>query len=319
MMREGKEAVDLSEMYAVYKIYLDKAERYIRLRGKANFSEGSLGHDVINVMDQYGVVPESAYRGMRQEDGSLDHTQLVKEMEKLMKKLLKLQKKGDLPEMWRDQVADLLITHLDLPPEEFYHEGKMYSSREFADEVVGLDPEDYVSFTSFSHRPMYKSFVLEVPDNYSQGAFYNVHIDELKEIAMNALQKGYTIEWDCDVSNGGFSARRGIAIVPDRDMMMAEGIEDQWSAPGPEVQVTQEMRQEAFDSFVLTDDHLMHIVGLAKDQENNLYYVVKNSWGSIGEKEGYVYVSEAYFKMNTISILLHKDAVPAHLAEKIDW
>ena len=321
MIREGKASLDLSEMYAVYLTYLDKAERYLRLKGQANFSQGSLGHDVVNVLNQYGMMPEEAYSGKKLGATIHDHDAMEKELNKLLKKLLKQQKKGELAADWREQVKAVLNAHMGEPPAEFMYKGAQYTSRRFADEVVALDPQDYVSFTSFSHRPMYKDFVLEVPDNYSHGTFYNVHIDELKEIAMNAIQQGYSIEWDCDVSDKGFSGKRGIAIVPleDWNTMSDEAKEAKWRTPGPEKVVTEEMRQAAFDKFILTDDHLMHIVGLAKDQENTLYYLVKNSWGAKGEMGGYIYVSEAYFKMNTVSILIHKNAVPAHIADKIQW
>ena len=203
MIRMGKDPVDLSEMYTVYYTYLDKAERYMRLKGKASFSEGGLGHDVISVLDQYGAVPEDAFSG-KNEGENHDHEEMVKELNKLLKKLLKQQKKGDLSPDWREEVMMVLDKHLGLLPYKFYHDNEEYTSTRFAEEVVGLNPNDYVSFTSFSHRPMYKPFVLEVPDNYSQGRFYNVHINELKGIALYALQQNFTIVVDGDVSDKAF-------------------------------------------------------------------------------------------------------------------
>ncbi|MEZ4686566.1 MAG: C1 family peptidase [Bacteroidia bacterium] len=301
LVRLGKPMVNFSEMYSVYHTYLRKAENYIRRHGTANFDEGSLGHDAIFALEHYGMVPESEYSGLREGQDRHDHGKMVKEMKKYLKKALK-KAKGEVPENWEVDIRSILNEYLGTPPAT----GQRY----------GLNPDDYISFTSFSHQPWYEQFVLEVPDNWSNGTFYNLPMNELQQLVEHALREGYTVTWDGDVSEKGFSARRSLAIYP-ADPSEA-GMAAAMNAPSSESEVSTTQRQKAYDMWDLTDDHLMHITGLAKDQNGKLYYKVKNSWGPIGPGQGFLYMSQAYFSYGTISILLHKDAVPNPLKEKLE-
>lgn len=317
MIRQGKEVVDLSEMYSARQTFLNKAERYLRFQGKANFSQGALGHDVMDVLAVHGAFPEAAFDGKIDHEAPHDHGAVEKELKIYLDSLLK--NKRSIDENWKAHAEEILDTHLGVLPETFIYEGTYYTAKKFAEEVVGVNPDDYVSFTSFSHHPFYKPFVLEVPDNFSHGLFYNLPIDELTQIAEHALKNGYSIEWDGDVSDKGFNPRNGLAIVPEIDWaeLDKEGKKNLFKAPVDEKEVTQAIRQTAFDTYSLTDDHLMHLTGMVKDQTGKNYYTVKNSWGEVGPLNGYLYMSEAYFKLGTVSILIHKDAIPTEILEKL--
>ncbi|MCB0687714.1 MAG: aminopeptidase, partial [Saprospiraceae bacterium] len=206
--------------------------------------------------------------------------------------------------------------HLGPLPTTFEYDGKSWDAKSFAEAYVGLNAKDYVSLTSFNHHDLYTYFVLEIPDNYVHGSFFNVTLNDLTNITDHALKQGYSVVWDCDVSERGFSARQGLAIVPS-DAMLADSRQRPFDKPSPEVKITPVMRQEEFDNYGLTDDHLMHIVGLAQDQEGQEYYYVKNSWGKGVGLDGYLFASRPYFELNTISITVHKDAIPSDLELKI--
>jgi bleomycin hydrolase len=318
VLRKGGPMHDLSDMYSVWHTYQDKAEKYVRYHGTTNFSEGSLGHDVLNVLDEHGMVPEAVFDGLPEGVSSFDHSRLVKELKTYLDELLSSK---PLPPDWRDQVTDILNKHLDPPPSTFTYQGESYTPRSFADDILGLDADDYISLTSFTHHPYYQPFVLEVPDNFSAGQFYNLPLEALISVTDHALRNGFSIEWDGDVSEAGFAARQGLAIYPEKEWseMSEEEKKEAFRQPVPQKEVSPELRQQAFESQIMTDDHLMHVVGMAKDQEGNKYYIIKNSWGdkNMGFDEGFVYASESYFKRNTISILVHKDALPPLIQKKL--
>jgi len=307
-IRLGKGQHDLSEMYAVRNIYKDKARNYVLRQGKANFSQGSLAHDPLFVAHRYGIVPEAAYSGLLEGEEKHDHG----EMEAMMKGMLDaLLKRKNLSPKWKGAMEQVLDVYLGGAPEEFTYNGKSYTPKSFA-ESLGINPADYVQITSFTHHPFYRPFVLEIPDNYSNGLFYNVPMNELEAIVDNAVKGGFSIAWDGDVSEKGFSAKEGIAVLP-----VDKKREDLFTKPGKELVVTPEARQAAFESFSTTDDHLMHLAGIAKDKEGTKYYQIKNSWGEISEFKGYLYMSQAYFQMKTVSVLVHKEAIPAEIAKKL--
>lgn len=300
LIRMGAENPDLSEMFAVKNIYRDKAFNYIYRQGKANFSQGSLSHDVMRSFVKFGAVPESVFMGRSSENTPHNHS----EMEKALKGMLDgIMKKDKLTDKWPDAVDAVLDVYLGSAPSEFKVDGKTYTPQSYA-ESLGIDSDNYISITSFTHHPFETSFILEIPDNYSNGSFYNLPIERVMKIIDKALDKGYSIAWDGDVSEKGFSARKGIAVLPEDPER-----EDLFEKPGPEKKVTQKMRQEAFASKATTDDHLMHLVGTARDQDGNKYYIVKNSWGEISPFKGYVYMSEAYVKMKTVAIFLNKEGM----------
>lgn len=308
LIRMGKGRVNLSEMFNVRKVYEDKALNYVLRQGKANFSEGSLAHDVINTIDKYGVVPEEAYTGLV--SGALihDHGELSQSLKMYLEGVIKSGKPGL---SWLDATNNILDSYLGVVPEKFEFKGKEYTPKSFANEL-GLFAGDYLHFTSFMHHPFNNYFILEIPDNYSNQSYFNVPLNELVQIVNNALEEGYTISWDGDVSEKGFSQSRGLAILPaqyEKGELFDKYLD--------EVEVTQENRQENFFHYTTTDDHLMHLVGKAKDKQGNVYYKIKNSWGESGVYRGYLYMSEAYFKMKTVGITVHKDAVPKSILEKM--
>ncbi len=308
VIRKGKGSHDLSEMFVVRNVYRDKAKNYVLRQGKANFSQGSLAHDLINVAEKYGVVPESVYSGKL--DGAEVHNH--SEMEAALKGMLDgILGRKSLSSKWSEAFDCVVDVYLGAMPDEFTYGGKVYTPVTYA-ESLDINPDEYVNITSYTHHPFYNQFVLEIPDNYSNGSFYNVPMEEMEKIVDNAVKNGYSIAWDGDVSEKGFSAKDGIAVLP-----VDEKREDLFVVPGEEVEVTQELRQTTFESYATTDDHLMHLTGIAKDEKGNKYYLIKNSWGEIGEFKGYLYMSEAYFQLKTVSVLVHKDAIPKEIAKKM--
>ncbi len=313
VLRIKKQSVDLSEMYAVRHIYTQKLRNYYLRQGKANFGEGSLAHDVFNVLKYEGVMPETAYNG-NPNAGELDHSGLVAALEGLAKASMGNGKTQPWPVLnaWSEQTLKYYMGDLPLT---FGYDNKSYRPQEWA-ESLGLRYDNYIYLTSFIHHPFYEPFVLEVPDNFSNGAYMNVKLEELLNSVNNALNKGYTVIWDGDTSEDGFAHEDGLAVLPLR-------ADDELSfldKPMPEMQVTQESRQRDFETLQTTDDHLMHIVGRATDQSGNNYYIVKNSWGS-DERDnpykGLLYMSEAYFKQKTVAVIFHKEGLEKDLAAKI--
>jgi bleomycin hydrolase len=311
IIRLGKGSHDISEMYNVRMTYPKKAERFVRFQGKAQFGPGSLNHDVINVVRDYGMVPDAVYSGLKNGMSEHDHTEMDAMLEGMLKALIEKRTAG-AGNSYLTAVEGVLEAYLGEAPEQFTYNGKSYTPASFRD-AMGIKPNDYVSLTSFSHHPFYQSFVLEVPDNFSGGSYWNVTIDELEKTVVDALSKGFSVAWDADVSERGFSFRNGVAILPQADVAR----EDYFKKIVPEIVVTQVNRQEGFDNYQTTDDHLMHIVGTAKDQNGGLYFVIKNSWGEGNPHQGYQYISSAYFRMKTVGILLHKDAVPSAIKSKL--
>lgn len=307
IMRRGKGSPDLSEMFVVRNIYKDKARNYVLRQGKANFSQGSLSHDVFRAIDMAGVVPESEFSGL---NGGKKHNH--SEMEAALKGMLDgILKQKRLSKSWQKAVDCVLGVYIGTAPEQFVVNGKTHTAKSYAADL-GIKSSDYVSITSFTHHPFYEKFILEIPDNYSNGSFYNLPIDELTAITENALKMGYTVAWDGDVGEKGFSAKEGIAVLP-----ADEKREDLFKKPGKETAVTQAARQENFESYATTDDHLMHLVGSSKDQNGNPYFIIKNSWGEIGPFKGFLHMSKPYFKMKTMAILVHKDAIPKGIKERM--
>lgn len=310
IIRMGKAKMDLSEMYVVRHVYPAKADKYIRMHGSSNFGEGSLGHDLINAVADYGIVPNEVYSGLQNGSDFHDHSEMSSVLKSMLDSYIS---QKHLSSQWRHAYNAVLDVYLGKVPESFEYKGKNYTPTSFRD-YLGIRTEDYVSISSFTHHPYYKPFIVEVPDNWSNGSFYNVMLDDLVEITKDAIRKGYTIEWDADVSNKGFNSKVGIAIEAENENNIT------FETIHKEKIVSAEMRQENFDNYTTTDDHLMHITGLAKDQNGTVYFIVKNSWGTNrGQKgyEGYLYVSESYFRMNTISILLHKGGVIKSMAKKL--
>lgn len=333
ILRNGGEEVDLSEMFVVRHVYSDKAKRHVRMHGHFNFGGGGALNDPFDVMKNYGLVPEEAYTGLQYGENNHVHGELDLVLSEYVEAVIE-NKNRKLTTAWHNGFNGILDAYLGKTPESFDYKGKNYTPRTFADEVVKLNPNDYVYLTSFTHHPFYEKFIVEVPDNWSWQKFYNIQLDELIQVMDNAIDNGHSIGWASDVSEKGFSWRNGVAIVPETDAEELAGSEkEKWEKmtekerqermfsfdePVPEKNITQEMRQEAFDNYQTTDDHGMHIVGLAKDQNGNEYYKVKNSWDNKNVYEGYFYVSKPFVRYKTMSIVVHKDALPKEIKKKLN-
>jgi bleomycin hydrolase len=307
-IRMGHGSQDFSEMYVVRNVYKDKARNYVMRQGKANFSQGSLSHDLIRVIGDHGMVPESVYSGKLAGDQKHDHGEMAAVLKGMLDGVLKQKR---LSKKWMKAFDAVVDTYLGEAPQQFTYEGKKYSADTYA-KKMGLDADNYVNITSFTHHPFYKNFVLEIPDNYSNGTFYNLPIEDVQAIVENAINKGYSVAWDGDVSEKGFSSKNGMAIVPEDAKR-----EDLFVNPGQEKMVTQEMRQEQFESYSTTDDHLMHLTGISKDKQGTKYFLIKNSWGEVSEYKGYLYMSASYLQLKTVAILVHKDAIPTRIKNKM--
>lgn len=314
MIRMGKEPVDISEMFTVRMVYLDKAERYVRMHGEINFAQGGALPDVMYVIRKYGAVPQSVYTGLKADEEINNHSELESVLKAQLDQVIKNPNKKLSPS-WKKAVEATLDAYLGAYPSEFEYNGKKYTPRSFADEVIGIDPDDYLQFTSFIHQPMYEEVIIEVPDNWAWGTSFNVSLDELEQVTDNSLKEGYTVGWATDVSEEGFSLKNAIAIVPE-----GKADADQYFlSPGKQMTITPEIRQEAYDNYSTTDDHGMQITGLIRDQTGGEYYLVKNSWGERPNayRAGYLHVSKEFFRYKTISVLVHKDAVPKAVMKKI--
>jgi len=332
LLRLDKGDYDLSEMFVVRNAYQDKAEKYVRWHGKINFSGGGGFSDVTMCYQDFGMVPESVYDGLVIGEELHTHGEMDAVLNAYVDAVLK-NKNRKLSPVWLTGLGCMLDAYLGVYPSTFEYEGTEYTPESFA-KMLGLDMSNYVELTSYTHHPFYSTFVLEIPDNWMHSYVYNFPLDELMEVFDNAIDKGYSIAWGADVSDKGFSWKNGVAIVPDADLEDMSGTEkERWEAlttkekdkslysfdgPGAEKAVTQEMRQEAFDNFETTDDHGLLITGTAKDQDGNMYYIVKNSWGTTGnDYKGYLYTSVPFARYKTMSIMLHKDAIPKDIREKL--
>jgi bleomycin hydrolase len=328
LIRTGKGIHDLSEMYVVRWGYVEKAINYIRMNGKCNFEQGGEGHDIPYIIGKYGIVPEEVYRGLDYGQSRHNHDEMLALLQGMMEKL-KSNPGGTYTKVWIQAVEGVLDAYLGKVPRTFQYKGKEYTPQTFA-ASLGLNMDDYKALTSFTHHPYNKPFTIEVPDNWSMQQAWNVTPDELTQTTIDALKNGYTVAWAADVSEKGFSFRDGLGIIPVNDTLVKKKGDDSrffndagamrsgsaFDQPYPEKQITAELRQDEFDRQLTTDDHGMHITGLLTDQNGTLYFKVKNSWGTANHCGGYLYVSEAYFRLKTISIMLHKDAIDKKLKQK---
>jgi bleomycin hydrolase len=312
-LRIGKgKNINLSEMYVVRKMYPLKASNYVRMHGKANFGEGGGFPDDLLCLREYGLVPQSVYDGNRVK--TYNHAEMTAILDGMVKKIGATE--STINPNWNKAVDGVLNAYIGDAPEKFEYNGKSYTPKTFAKEL-GLDADDYVMITSFTHHPYYQQFVLEVPDNWNWDKMYNVPLNELTTIAENAIQNGYTIAWASDVSEKGFNFGQGLAIVPDVASLTPEQLGKAFTEPVKELTITPEIRQQAFDNYETQDDHGMHIVGMAKDQNGKVFFRVKNSWGTANPGSGYFYASEPFFAYKTTSIMLNKKAIPADIAKKL--
>ena len=331
LLRLNKGDCNFSEMFVVYHTMLDRAVNYVRLHGDASFSPGGSFYDVLYCWRHYGIVPDKAMpAGVMYGDTLANHSDLDAAAKAYVDVIAKSTASKISP-LWRRPLEAIYETYLGKLPQEFTYKGKKYTPRSFADSF-GLNMNDYVSLTSYSHHPFYEAFALEIQDNWRGARSYNLPIDELMQVMRNAVNTGYTIAWGSDVSEEGFT-RNGIAVMPDvkkgaeltgSDMAHWLGLSkadrraELTSRPLPEMTVTQQMRQEAYDNWETTDDHGMLIYGLAKDQNGKQYFMVKNSWGLSGKYKGFWYASEAFVAYKTMNIVVHKNAIPKEILKKLN-
>ena len=340
LLRMGKGEYDLSEMYVVEKTYNDRAAAAVRTHGDVSFSQGGAFNDVLYCLRHYGMVPDEVMpAGAMYGDTLSNHTELSALTDAMVAavakgKLKKLQMSPDGQPLWLKAIAAVHEAYLGPIPEKFTYKGVTYTPKSFG-ESLGLNPDDYVSITSYTHHPFYEQFVLEIQDNWRWGQSWNLPLDEMMEVFDYAIDNGYTIAWGADVSEPGFRyTRKGFAVLPATDGKAAAKVgsdQAKWSGmsateiadeaakhPTPQRWVTQEERQQAYDNWETTDDHGMLIFGKAKDQMGNEYYMVKNSWGLYnGEFGGNFFCSKAFVRYKTMNIVVHKDAIPAHIKAKL--
>jgi len=330
LLRMGKPEVDLSEMYVVHKSYSDKADKFVRMNGTSNFAGGGSFYDVMYTLKNQGIVPDSLMNGYNYGEDKHRHGELDALTRAYVDVIVKNPNKR-LSTAWKAGFDGILDAYLGKIPTEFTLKGKKYSPITYA-QSLGLNMDDYVSLTSFTHHPFYSKFVIEIPDNWRWEESYNLPLDEFNAVFDNAIDKGYTIAWGSDVSEKGFT-RNGVAVNPEVKKENLPGSDQaKWlnisqkemeekiykvKGPQPEVKVTQELRQKSFDNFETTDDHGMVIYGTAKDQNGTKYYLVKNSWGTDSKYKGIWYASESFVMHKTINIVVHKDAVPKAILKKL--
>lgn len=331
LLRMGKGEYDLSEMYIVRQKYLNQMDDNYFRQGKGNIGEGSLAHTFKNAYKQVGIVPEEVYSGLLNDAKNHNHGPWLRYFKALAE--ANVASKQRTPQYY-SLINNLFDTYLGKLPETFTYKGKEYTPESFT-ESLGLNMDDYIELTSFTHKPYYETFSPEVPDNWENQQMYNLPLDELIEAMDYALNQGYTICWDGDVSEQGFSFKKGIAINPQVEDVKDYSTTDRarfekmqkyqrldevfkFEHPYPEVNVTPEVRQTGYEKFVTTDDHLMHITGIAKDQNGTKYYITKNSWGADGNKfGGYLNMSESYVRAKTICVMVHKDSLPKETKKKL--
>ena len=331
LLRMGKGTYDLSEMFIVRQKYMNQLQDNYLRRGDGNIGQGSLSHTFMNAYRQVGIVPEEVYTGINYDSEKHNHSEMVRYMHAIADVAVKAKQRS--PE-YDKLIANPFDTYLGKLPEKFTYKGKEYTPKSFA-ESLGLNMDDYIELTSFTHHPYYVKFDVEVPDNWEHSLMYNLPLDEMMQTVDYALNNGYTVCWDGDVSEKGFSFTNGVAINPEvkkvedlsntdrarfEKLGEKERLEEvfKFERPYPEINVTPEVRQAGFESFVTTDDHLMHLTGIAKDQNGTKYYITKNSWGTDRNKfGGYLNMSESFVRAKTIYVMVHKDAIPKAIKGKL--
>jgi bleomycin hydrolase len=319
MIRIGKQPVELSQIYTARNAYIEKGKNYVRMHGAITLGDGGALHDVINMYRKYGALPQSQYTGLNYGTTNNKFAEMAAMQEGVLAAAVK-NPNGELSPNWIKAYTAVVDTYLGEVPESFEYKGKKYTPQTFAKEVVGLNADDYVELSSFSDQQLYKPFVLMVPDNWSLDMVYNVKLNELTDVIDNALKKGYTVGWAGDVSEKGFSWKNGVAYIPAKNFteMTAEEKDGMFLGPKQELEITDAIRQKAFDNYQTQDDHGMHIVGLSKDQNGKEYYIVKNSWGATNDYKGYLYMTKAFVKYKTTAILLNKGGLPKDVAKNLN-
>ncbi|QEL03646.1 aminopeptidase [Olivibacter sp. LS-1] len=318
MIRNGREPVEISQLFTARNVYIEKGKNYVRLHGGLSLGEGGQLHDVINMYRKYGAVPRDVYTGLNYGTEGNKLAEMSAMTDAILAAVVK-NPNGKLTPNWISAYTNTIDTYLGKVPETFNYKGKSYTPKSFAKEVIGLNADDYIELSSFKDHPYYSKFTLLIPDNWSFDQVYNVSMTDITAIIDHALKNGYTVGWATDVSEKGFSWKNGVAYVPEEayEKMTEEEKATMFNGPKPELAITEDLRQQAFDDYSTTDDHGMHIVGLAKDQNGKEYYIVKNSWGVSNDYNGYLYVTKAFVQFKTTAFMLHKGGLPKDIAKKL--
>ena len=331
LLRMGKGEHDLCESFLVYNTYMDRADKAVRTHGDASFSQGGSFYDAIYCLKHYGIVPQNAmpFPGSLYGDSLFNFNQL----DAVASAYVGAIAKGNLKKIsptWKSDLSNIYKNYFGELPKTVVAGGKTYTPQQYATDYLGLNPDDYVSLTSYTHHPFYTKFILEIQDNWRWAESYNLPLDEFMEVCDAAVRNGYTFAWGADVSESYFS-RDGVARVPatlkDNDLTGSDAA--RWTGSNAqngaaiktsndEKTITQELRQLGYDNWETTDDHGMVIYGLAKNKQGDEYFMVKNSWGDYGKYHGMFYASKAYVAYKTMNILIHKSAIPAHIAKKLN-
>lgn len=318
MIRLGKQPVELSQIFSARNVYVEKGKNYVRMHGAVTLGDGGSLHDVINMYKKYGTVPREVYTGLNYGTDKNKFAEMAALIEGVLTAVVK-NPNGELTPSWEKAYASVIDSYLGKVPDNFAYKGKNYTPQSFAKEVVGINPDEYVEMSSFTSAPYYQKTLLAVPDNWSFDQVYNVKVNDMTDVIDNALKKGYTVAWATDVSEKSFSWKNGVAYVSTKkyDDMTAEEKADMFNGPKTEPEITAEMRQAAFDNYQTTDDHGMHIVGLAKDQTGKEYYIVKNSWGETNDYKGFLFVTKNFVKYKTTALMVNKGGIPTEIAKKL--
>ena len=328
LLRLGKGTYDLCESFVAYHTYMDRAEKAIRMHGDVSFSQGGSFYDVLYCMRHYGIVPQEAmpFPGSLYGDSLFNFNTLDAQASAYVKSIANSQMKK-IPLTWKSTLSNIYANYFGELPKTFTYKGKSYTPESFQ-KSLGLNLDDYVSLTSFTHHPFYSKFVIEVQDNWRWAESYNLPLDEFMTVMESAVRNGYTFAWGADVSETGFS-RNGIATVPAKSYkndltgsdaarwMGTNGKQMKEADSKDELTITQQLRQTAYDNWETTDDHGMVIYGLAKDPQGKEYFMVKNSWGEYGRYKGSFYASKPYVAYKTMNILINKNAIPKDIRKKL--
>ena len=324
---------DLCESFVANKTYMDRAIQVVRLHGDCQFAQGGSAYDPLYVLQNYGICPEDAmpFPGSLYGDSLNNFNEFFEIMTPYVTTIARSNAKK-ISNQWKVGLQGILDAYLGKCPEKFTYQGKQYTPKSFA-ASLGLNFDDYVSFTSYTHHPFWQSFAVEVQDNWRNPLSWNVPIEYLEKIIDNAIMNGYTVAWGGDVSEEGFT-RSGLAYAYDTKKVpslagsdMAHWLKltktekknmiDSLGCRAPEIVPTQKLRQERYDNWELTDDHGMLIYGIAKDQYGKEYYMVKNSWGLSGEYKGIWYMTKAFIAANTMDYMVNKNAIPKDIRKKM--
>jgi bleomycin hydrolase len=316
LIRMGNEALDISESFFVRHNFPKKADKYVRRHGRFQFGPGGLAQDVLKVIKEHGFMPEKIYPARYVYKSKQNQFEMDYVLESFVETIVKRKK---ISTMWKESFTGALEGYLGKLPQIFVYKNKMYTAKSFA-KKFNFNPDDYVEFTSFTNYKFYDKIILDIPDNWNANKSYNIPLDEFMELVHYSLKNGFSLVWDGDTSEKTLKYEKGLALLPSKNWkeMSKEEQDSLFIRPVSQQKITQETRQQHFDSYISGDDHLMHLVGLAKDQNGEKYYLVKNSYGNNNSYGGNVYLSESYFKSKTMTVLVHKDAVPKKLRKKLN-